>query len=450
MFPIVTTAVLKRKGQNMKKVVAVLFALTFIMCACGNSSDGSPASNEPVQTDVSEQQEGAEEVTVESGDETVAEEETAVTSDTGVWKKAKVVDDFGDEVEDADHVVYAPCQGTFSNTATEDSDLLACAYIRSLPNEYMISFRLYEYNDHKASFISSEAENIELKTKIDGEVKDDYKILAVEPNSDLFIEGKSECYDLVKALRDGSDVKCVINIGNSKYNFIIPSEGFIEILGYIDIYGEEYTEYQKDKQEAADNSIDDSDELILGKYEQDNNSDNGKEDIEWIVLDEKEGKKLIISKYALATHCFNSETTDVTWEECTLREWLNNDFLNEAFSDTEKTRIEKTTVVNDDVKLSSSWTSTGGNDTEDQIFLLSYDEFMSYFNEDMICTATPFALEGDPDGNNVGEDGNCTLWLRSMGIDQESALIINKYHKLMSSAVGSDNVFVRLALWIKQ
>ena len=43
----------------MKKVVAVLFALTFIMCACGNSSDGSPASNEPVQTDVSEQQEGA-------------------------------------------------------------------------------------------------------------------------------------------------------------------------------------------------------------------------------------------------------------------------------------------------------------------------------------------------------------------------------------------------------
>ena len=73
----------------MKKVVAVLFALTFIMCACGNSSDGSPASNEPVQTDVSEQQEGAEEVTVESGDETVAEEETAVTSDTGIWKKAK-------------------------------------------------------------------------------------------------------------------------------------------------------------------------------------------------------------------------------------------------------------------------------------------------------------------------------------------------------------------------
>lgn len=68
----------------------------------------------------------------------------------------------------------------------------------------------------------------------------------------------------------------------------------------------------------------------------------------------------------------------------------------------------------------------------------------------MICIATPFALEGDPDGNNVGEDGNCTLWLRSMGIDQESALIINKYHKLMSSAVGSDNVFVRPALWITQ
>lgn len=76
--------------------------------------------------------------------------------------------------------------------------------------------------------------------------------------------------------------------------------------------------------------------VSFGKYEQDNNTSNGKEKIEWLVLEVKDGKALVISKYALDCKPYNTSSTNVTWETCSLRNWLNNDFINSAFSATEK------------------------------------------------------------------------------------------------------------------
>lgn len=76
--------------------------------------------------------------------------------------------------------------------------------------------------------------------------------------------------------------------------------------------------------------------MSFGKYEQDNNTSNGKEKIEWLVLEVKDGKALVISKYALDCKPYNTSSTNVTWETCSLRNWLNNDFINSAFSATEK------------------------------------------------------------------------------------------------------------------
>jgi len=39
--------------------------------------------------------------------------------------------------------------------------------------------------------------------------------------------------------------------------------------------------------------------ITFGAYEQDNNTLNGKGTIEWLVLEVKNGKALVISKYAL-------------------------------------------------------------------------------------------------------------------------------------------------------
>ena len=82
-----------------------------------------------------------------------------------------------------------------------------------------------------------------------------------------------------------------------------------------------------------DFDLDVGDKVILGKYQD--------EDIEWEVMSRNflinEGKVRVelFSKYALDCVPFN-EDGESSWEDCSLREWLNNDFYEEAFSKTEK------------------------------------------------------------------------------------------------------------------
>ena len=79
--------------------------------------------------------------------------------------------------------------------------------------------------------------------------------------------------------------------------------------------------------------------ITFGSYEQDNNTSNDKENIEWLVLDVLGDEAIVISKYALDCQQYNTSFTDVTWETCSLRKWLNETFLNAAFSSTEQNSI---------------------------------------------------------------------------------------------------------------
>ena len=74
------------------------------------------------------------------------------------------------------------------------------------------------------------------------------------------------------------------------------------------------------------------DRVFFGEYEQDNNYYNGKEKIEWIVIGRDGNNLKLLSRYALDRQPFNTDWVDITWERCTLREWLNETFLNTAFS----------------------------------------------------------------------------------------------------------------------
>ncbi len=73
------------------------------------------------------------------------------------------------------------------------------------------------------------------------------------------------------------------------------------------------------------------DSYTFGTYEQDNNTSNGKEAIEWTVLDKDGMSLLLVSKQALAWQQYNTSYTDVTWENCTLRKWLNGTFPKQCF-----------------------------------------------------------------------------------------------------------------------
>lgn len=120
--------------------------------------------------------------------------------------------------------------------------------------------------------------------------------------------------------------------------------------------------------------------IKFGKYEQDGNESNGKEDIEWIVLKVEKDRIYVTSKYVLDFQPFDTVGGEVYWETSTLRKWLNNDFYNCAFSESEKQAIPLSTVKNLNNPRSYFHTEPL-NDTNDKVFLLSVEDAMTYFGE---------------------------------------------------------------------
>lgn len=184
------------------------------------------------------------------------------------------------------------------------------------------------------------------------------------------------------------------------------------------------------------------DTVFFGAYEQDNNTSNGKEDVEWLVLEVKDGKALVVSKYALDCKQYNTSNTNVTWETCTLRKWLNTDFINSVFSSDEKAKIPTVTV-------SADKNSTNpGNATQDQVFLLSITEANKYFGSDSArqCKPTDYAVAN---GAWESDSGNFWWWLRSPGVTQYSAAYVFSGGGVTESGDGVIGTSaVRPAMWI--
>ena len=100
------------------------------------------------------------------------------------------------------------------------------------------------------------------------------------------------------------------------------------------------------KPKELSKSVKVGDIVYFGKYEQDGNTKNGKEKIEWQVLEKKGNKALLISKKVLDVQPDNKEFKDITWEKCTLRKWINKDFIKEAFNAKESKKIQNSKIKN--------------------------------------------------------------------------------------------------------
>jgi len=216
---------------------------------------------------------------------------------------------------------------------------------------------------------------------------------------------------------------------------------FKELNGYGDS-NQKITEYES----RLINTANVGDCVFFGAYEQDNNTANGKEDIEWLVLEKQDDKALVISKYALDAKHYHKGWSDATWETCALREWLNNDFINDAFSDEEKKLIPTVTV---EAHANPEFDTDPGNATQDKVFLLSIDEANKYFSSDSArqCEPTDYAFAN---GLDDIDNGNCRWWLRSPGNDQDNAADVyvgGDVHELGVYVRGC-NCAVRPALWI--
>ena len=93
-------------------------------------------------------------------------------------------------------------------------------------------------------------------------------------------------------------------------------------------------------------------------------------DYDWYIIDETLTGVTLLCKGMVDQKAYNEIATYITWEECTLRKWLNEDFYN-SFTDDEKMLIAMTKCEN---KGNSKYGTKDGNDTEDYVFLLSVDE----------------------------------------------------------------------------
>ena len=192
--------------------------------------------------------------------------------------------------------------------------------------------------------------------------------------------------------------------------------------------------------------------VYFGTYEQDNDTSNGKENIKWLVLAKEKNRILVISDKALDCQEYNSSDTSVTWETCTLRKWLNNDFINAAFSDDEKAMIPTVTVSAD---KNPEYDTDPGNATKDRVFLLSIVEAEKYFTSDeaRMCVPTEYAISNGAwtsDSYTEGGKATCWWWLRSPGYYQYDAAFacidgdINEH----GNYVYGGNRAVRPAMWI--
>ena len=212
-------------------------------------------------------------------------------------------------------------------------------------------------------------------------------------------------------------------------------------------------ESQRESQEeserlaAATISCEVGDIITFGTYEQDNNLSNGSELIEWLVLDKEDNKALVISKYALDVKPYNAKGDEVTWETCDVRKWLNGEFYNEAFSAVERKQIEEVIVSAEDNELEAT---DAGNDTKDNIFLLSNLEAYRYFEDDYsrICYPTEYALAQGAETKE--ENGGCKWWLRSPGSGSDQATQVLEEGRVYEYGhmVFFDFLCVRPALWI--
>ena len=211
----------------------------------------------------------------------------------GSWKNTEVVDEFGDATGES--AIRSVVSGTFSNTATAESNLTVVAFITmGVPayssdfisdnatlisntltyptSAYNVQFRLLEYDKTPATHLKSD--NMILKTKV-GEDVEEYILIGNEDNSDLLVnpvimgvtgfERNGEL--LLKDLYEGNDVRCIVEIGSSKYKFTLEAGNFQKIIDEnnlekpLDAEGQE----QRFKDQKADAHLEKAESVIKSK-----------------------------------------------------------------------------------------------------------------------------------------------------------------------------------------
>ena len=171
--------------------------------------------------------------------------------------------------------------------------------------------------------------------------------------------------------------------------------------------------------------------ITLGEYPQSGDWD---QPIEWIVLKKANGTAFVISRYILEGIPYHQTKKKVTWEECSLRAWLNDDFYYGAFSDADREIILETKI----------------NEEYDHVFLLSRSEAMENYLHDGFAWRRGVLTQHAYDTGVYNEGGRCGWWLRTRGQTNNISWVFGSGRDVSTNPdKGYKNINgVRPAMWI--
>lgn len=190
------------------------------------------------------------------------------------------------------------------------------------------------------------------------------------------------------------------------------------------------------------------------------------EPIKWRIISNNDGTIQLLSDYILDNQYYHPNTNtriiggktiySNNYEHSYIREWLNNSFYNKAFGTPDQNAILTTLVDNSASTTSSSSNSYASNNTNDKIYLLSYQDSINSnygFSTSTSSNNTRYAVttdyvraKGAYIGTSTNTYGNGLWWLRS----PDSYYSFNAWDGSMSANLVDDAfIGVRPALQIK-
>ncbi len=188
--------------------------------------------------------------------------------------------------------------------------------------------------------------------------------------------------------------------------------------------------------------------ITFGSYEQNNNRQDGPEDLEWIVLEQENDRILVITRACINCMPYHSRLEPVTWESSSLRKWLNEEFIDTAFTEDEKERIISVENKNPDHTFAET---DSGRATTDQIFILNMEEANTYFTTYASRQAAPtaYAIAQGAYHNENNQMG--WWWLRTTSYYTDHVTYVTSGGDVSSNGreVTRQDAGIRPAMWIR-
>ena len=186
--------------------------------------------------------------------------------------------------------------------------------------------------------------------------------------------------------------------------------------------------------------------IDLGHYEQDGDINNGKEEVDWIMLDINEERALLLSRFILDVRAYNNKNQNLSWEKSTLRKWLNKEFWEECFNQDEQNCILITEIDNSDEATNKQ---KKVKRTKDGVFLLSASEIQKYYPNmsDRKSKVSTYVKNVD---KPFIFDGYSSYYLRTARNKNKKPDVayIQASTGVMSYNKGTDKIGIRPAVWV--